>query len=307
MNAQLQPVSPVAVSLQPRLSVVIPTRDRRELLSGVLHGLAGQAIPRGSFEVVIVDDGSDPPLQPPVGLGIAIRVVRQAPSGLNVGRNRGVAASTAPLVAFLDDDVLVDPGWAQAMIAAHAGGADGIGGRIDLQYEGRVPVGFNDTVWGGFYARYAFGDAPLTIEDTKPPFGANCAVAREAFDAVGGFTIGLDRNGPSLLSGGDTDFFVRIAEAGYKVVYHPDARVMHRIASDRLTLDYLKCRAASQGATDALLTRQTKWQRTVFACRYLKAGLDVLKASRTACKAETRMNRWMWHAYCRGRIKAPSV
>src|SRR5687767_10169141 len=95
-------------------SIVIPTRDRRESLARCVGALAGQQTSR-SHEVIVVDDGSEPPLQPRDLPPVAhLRIVRREGSGPARARNAGIHAATAPVVLFTDDDTEPFPDWIEA-------------------------------------------------------------------------------------------------------------------------------------------------------------------------------------------------
>ncbi len=102
------------MTVSPQLSVVIPTHDRRETLALCLRALQEQD-GRGSFEVVVVDDGStDDTADFLTGAAARephrLRFLRQLNSGPAVARNAGVALARAPIVLLLDDDILARPG-----------------------------------------------------------------------------------------------------------------------------------------------------------------------------------------------------
>jgi GT2 family glycosyltransferase len=89
----------------PPVSVVVPTRDRPELLRRAVTAILGQTYP-GPVECVVVFDQSDPDLPwPELPAGRSLRVVRnQRTPGLAGARNSGILAATGELVAFCDDD-----------------------------------------------------------------------------------------------------------------------------------------------------------------------------------------------------------
>ncbi len=97
---------------QPGLSVILTTYNRPELLLKVLEGFARQTAPRESFEVVVVDDGSTPPVQPIVE-SFADRVqvcyLYQENSGLAAARNAGIRAARGEVILFSDDDDVPAP------------------------------------------------------------------------------------------------------------------------------------------------------------------------------------------------------
>lgn len=95
----------------PRIAVIIPTRDRAELLPRSIESLLGQEFE--DWEAVVVDDGSEEDIRSVVERyeEERIRYVRQAPSGAATARNTGVAVSRAPYVTFLDSDDEAFPSW----------------------------------------------------------------------------------------------------------------------------------------------------------------------------------------------------
>ena len=101
------------------VSVIMPCyQTPPAVLARTLAALAGQTWPRDLFEVVIVDDGSEPPLAPPPGAPPNVRVVRQERRGFGIARarNTGVRAAAHSIILFLDGDSLPEAGW----LAAHA-------------------------------------------------------------------------------------------------------------------------------------------------------------------------------------------
>ncbi len=101
------------------VSVIMPCyQTPPAVLARTLAALAGQTWPRDLFEVVIVDDGSEPPLAPPPGAPPNVRVVRQERRGFGIARarNTGVRAAAHGIILFLDGDSLPEAGW----LAAHA-------------------------------------------------------------------------------------------------------------------------------------------------------------------------------------------
>jgi GT2 family glycosyltransferase len=102
-------------------SVVIPTRNRPQSVRACLDALAAQTMPPGSFEVIVVDDGGEPPLavDPTASAGIfPLTVMRQEHAGPGTARNRGVDHARGEVVVFTDDDCLPTPSWLEKMVTA---------------------------------------------------------------------------------------------------------------------------------------------------------------------------------------------
>src|SRR5689334_10729991 len=102
-------------SARPRVSVVVPTRNRPRELQRCLEALVAQRCGDFDFEVIVVDDGSDPVYQAEVDSlqkrFPAVRFERVAHGGPARARNRGVSLAHGVVVAFTDDDCRAHPEW----------------------------------------------------------------------------------------------------------------------------------------------------------------------------------------------------
>jgi len=238
----------------------------------------------GQLEVLVIDDGSSAPVSQIVSeaadLGpFSMKCHRQELAGLNVARNHGAAATSGDVLAFLDDDTLVSPGWAHALLAAFADlPCAGVGGRVQLKMD--VP----EPPWLGVYrcllGEYELGPESRWLTDDDPvPIGANCAVRRTDFERVSGFAEGLDRRGRSLVSNGDTDFFRRIRASGGRLRYDAAAAVRHCVPTQRLTHRYMARRFFGQGMSDELQFAPDvpfSWRRRLGLARFAVGGAKLL-------------------------------
>lgn len=109
---------------QPRLTVVVPTRNRSHSLLRLLKSISCQTLSKKEFEVVVVDDGSEPPLDASCvaeNLPFLVRLIRRTVQpGAHESRCAGLREARGERVLFLDDDVVLDP----AVLAEHAGVQD---------------------------------------------------------------------------------------------------------------------------------------------------------------------------------------
>jgi glycosyltransferase involved in cell wall biosynthesis len=100
----------------PLVSVVLPTRDRRDLLPRAIDSVQKQSY--GNWELLIVDDGSvDGTAEFLAGLaGDRLRCFRHHGAGVCAARNVALAQARGDLIAYLDDDNMMHPGWLKAVV-----------------------------------------------------------------------------------------------------------------------------------------------------------------------------------------------
>jgi GT2 family glycosyltransferase len=240
-----------------RLSAIIPTHARPDSLRACLKTLCAQEIEPERLEIVVVDDGSPEDIAGLVAeIGrdseLAIRCECQPLGGLNAARNRGAAVANGEVLGFLDDDTLVSPGWARAMLGAfERHPCAGVGGKVELDVTRPLPAWLIARRY--YLAEYELGPEAHWLDGDPVPVGANCAVRRTDFERLGGFRTGLDRRAGSLVSNGDTEFFRRLRAAGGRLRYEPGAHVIHCVAPRRLTVEFFLERERSQGVSDELM------------------------------------------------------
>ena len=106
----------------PRISTIIPTFNRADLLTLALQALCRQTLDSADFEVVVIDDGStDHTAQAVASFAerLQIHYARQANSGISAAKNHGLSLSRAPVVLFLDDDDITDPSYLTEHLNTH--------------------------------------------------------------------------------------------------------------------------------------------------------------------------------------------
>ena len=234
------------------ITVLICTWNRATLLGETLDSLADMTMPSGlRWEVVIVDNNSTDDTR-----AVADGRARQFPApvhyvfernqGKSAAMNAGLGVSSAPLVAFIDDDVRVGRGWLASVcdvFRAHPE-ASYAGGPVDPIWERPCPSWFSATgtiLWGTL-AILDYGADPFVFEERrKVPLGANFAVRRALVDRIGAFDPQLGRNGARALLGQELpEFFARARAAGARGLYVPDMRVRHHVPARRLQPSYFR-------------------------------------------------------------------
>jgi glycosyltransferase involved in cell wall biosynthesis len=159
--------------------------------------------------------------------------------GKSYALNAGIREAHGDVIAFLDDDVTVEPTWLCSLTAAlHNGEWAGSGGRI-LPERTFVPPR-----WLSLKGRYAL--APLALFDlgpeagdlTEPPFGTNMAFRKEMFEKYGGFRTDLGPQPGSEIRSEDSEFGHRLLAAGERLRYEPSAVVYHSVPESRVQKEY---------------------------------------------------------------------
>lgn len=200
----------------PRVSVIVPARDAQATLPRTLAGVGEQALGEGSFEVIVVDNGSrDGTALVAERSGVVTRVVRRARGeGPGAARNAGAEAAAGSVLAFLDADCRPAAGWLAAGVGACAD-ADLVQGRV-------LPE--PDAPLGPFDRTLSVGDAHGLFES------ANLFVARSWFERVGGFPAGLEGSGEAPF-GEDVIFGWRAVRAGARTGFCSEALVYHEVTA----------------------------------------------------------------------------
>lgn len=238
VEAELRARRPEPEAALPSLSIAICTRGRARRLARLLASLdrvrRDSAFP--ALEIVVVDNAPADNETRDAAAGFKdIRYVVESKAGLDFARNKALEAARGDLIAFLDDDVVVDRGWLTGLAAAcrenpGAGGFTGLVLPFRLDTEAQVCFERHGGFGRGF-ARNEFRGA--RFDNPLHPVGAgvlgagcNMAFDRALVIGLGGFDEALD-TGPPLPGGGDLDIFYRVLRSGRPMVYQPQYAVYH--------------------------------------------------------------------------------
>jgi GT2 family glycosyltransferase len=209
-------------------SVVIPSFNRKETLSKVLHGLAHQTVPLDSFEVIVVLDGSTD------GSNVLLacwqkegkfknfRWILQENQGQANARNKGAEIASSPILVFLDDDVVPVPCLLEAHLSRHAmGEAKVILGDAHVVLENQDSL-YHLGFWAWWEDKYYRRSQPLRKSCSRDFCSGNFSIKKEDFLKIGGFDPGF-----RLYGGEDYELGYRIIKAGKQLVVEKRARAQH--------------------------------------------------------------------------------
>jgi O-antigen biosynthesis protein len=234
---------PVYSGPSPLVTVAVCTRDRTAQLAGCLEALVRLDYP--ALDLLVVDNA--PRDAATARLVRArypqVRYVCEPRPGLNWARNRAIAEARGEIIAYTDDDVVVDRGWVRALAGVFAEEAEVMavtGLVVPLELETEAQLLFER--YGGFgrgFERQWYrvdgesGERAATRHGGTGKFGtgANMAYRRSLLERIGGFDPALDV-GTVTGGGGDLEMFFRVLKEGYTLVYEPSALVRHRHRRD---------------------------------------------------------------------------
>ena len=202
----------------PTVSVLVITKGRRRWLAEALESMEALDYPREKLEIVVVES-TDAPLAPP-----GVVYVSRPPDerGYGLARNISVQASTGEILAFTDDDCIVDRGWLRELLAPMLRYPDvaGVGGAVlprDATLLGQCEHGLGYPGGGLPYIHRAAGQ----LVETRQLNTVNCAYRRRTLLDAGGFN-------PRAARGGEDYLLVREITKRWRCLFNPRAVVYHR-------------------------------------------------------------------------------
>lgn len=225
----------------PEVCIVIPTRDRADLLAQCVNSLRSLT-DYPPYRLVIVDNGS----RKPDALALLYKfadapncqVVKQ-PGAFNYSAlcNAGSRVTVSPLLVFLNNDIVViDGNWLNALVAWAMKPDIGVVGpkllfpNKTIEHAG-VVLG-HTSLAGHIYLRQPSEDAGylnqlLVPREVEAVTGACLAIERKKFEAIGGFDENLK------VEFNDTDLCLRVSERGWRTIWTPEATLTHLQSATR--------------------------------------------------------------------------
>lgn len=241
------------------ISIIICTHNRAELLLDILNSFNDQeGITKHGTEIIVVasacvDNTVSSVTSTQSKINSTVKLVDVKEPGLSIARNHGLKAATKSIIAFLDDDIRLRPGWLKAYLDVfeHEGG-DVVGGAIHLWWKDVTPPPWIHHYHKRLLGYNVHGDEIKPI-DGGNIFGGNFAIRREVYDRIGGFSDTFGRRGQDRLAGEEAEYFMRAKAQKFRFLYTPNAAVEHLVDKDRASIDYLTRSALGVGKSRVLL------------------------------------------------------
>jgi glycosyltransferase involved in cell wall biosynthesis len=227
-----------------KITVLLCTYNRCQLLARALESVAASTLTESvEWEVLVVDNNSTDKTHDIVEkisqryIG-RFRYLFEPRQGKSNALNAGVAAAKGEVLAFMDDDVIVEVDWLQNLTAQLLDGKwTGSGGRVLPLWVCPTPNWLPSQVYvSGPLALFDQGDRPGVLVET--PIGNNMAFRREVFHKYGGFRTDLGPRPGCEIRNEDSEFGRRLFAAGEQLYYEPSAVLYHLAPHKRLQREY---------------------------------------------------------------------
>ncbi len=253
------------------VSVVISayTLSRLEDILELLDSIRAQSYPRIETIVVVekskvlfnyVKEYSEKSTPP------AAKVIfnSSAETGLSAARNIGIKEAKGDIIAFVDDDSLPFPDWAEQMVKTYEDGSviGATGPILPLWEDGEIPWFPREFDW----ILSCSGFSGITrLAEVRNVYGTNMSFRREALEKAGMFLTNLGargggETGKHELVGDETELSLRVREkTGKRILFNPQVRVRHRVYKYRVDSAFIARRAYWEGYTKAMFQLTCRW------------------------------------------------
>ena len=232
------------------ITVILCTYNRCQSLAKALDSLAGSILSEAiEWEVLVVDNNSSDQTEAVVEdfsrrYPGRFRYLFEPRQGKSYALNVGIREALGNILAFVDDDVTVEPMWLQNLTSPlHDSQWAGSGGRTKpaIWVSGFVPPRWLAldgpcSLLGALCAYNDPGDAPGELKE--PPIGGNVAFRKEMFDRYGHFRTDLGPFPNSKIGFEDIEFGRRLMAGGERLCYVPSAVVYHEVPENRVRKDF---------------------------------------------------------------------
>jgi glucosyl-dolichyl phosphate glucuronosyltransferase len=246
------------------ISVIIPTRNRSRTLRVTLNSLLNQNDLK-DLEVIIIDNGStddtkqicDPFIN---DSKLKFKYYYDDEPGLLTGRHLGASLAKGDVIGFLDDDVELAPTWVAGIKDAFINSKIHLATGPCLPRHEIEPPAWLQYFWSKIRGKGLACDWLSLIDlgnkkrfiDPNLVWGLNFCIRKDALFALGGFhPDNIPANLQMYQGDGETGLTMKARSEGYKALYHPEIKLFHLIAAERLTIVYFQKRAFYQGVCNS--------------------------------------------------------
>ena len=249
-----------------KASVIIPTRNRANVLAQCLESLARQTLPAEAFEVLVIGNGSTdhtPDVTRRYAFSLQLSYVSAPEPGLHVGRHEGLRQAKSDVLIFADDDIQADANWVEAVVQTFENpNVALVGGNNYPLFEAHPPEWLMHWWKKPVYKGRAldslsildFGEGVFEI-DPGYVWGCNYSIRKGVLLKAGGFhPDGVPKESLRFRGDGETHVSDVVRTSGLRTIFNSRASVRHLVTQNRMTRTYFEQRAYVQGISDSYTT-----------------------------------------------------
>lgn len=228
-------------------SVVVCAHDSRRWddLKTSVRAVQGQTV--AAEQIIVVVDGNPDLFRRAVAELEGVEVIANGRHpGLGGARNSGVDAATASIVAFVDDDAVVEERWLELLAAPYTDvDVAGVGGAILPRWQNGRPSWFPEEF--DWVVGCTYRGMPERVDEVRNLIGCNMSYRRELLELLGGFRLGYGCD--------ETELCIRLRHRWpeKKLVYVPAAVALHRVPATRTTFSRFVSRCYFEGGSKAVV------------------------------------------------------
>jgi glycosyltransferase involved in cell wall biosynthesis len=238
----------------PFVSVIVPTMNRKRYLQASLESLNHLDYPKSKIEIIVVDGGSTDGTNQMVSKFFKnTQIIVEKRDGISIARNTGGKNAKGDILAFTDDDCVVDKDWIRNIVTAFRDDKVGAaGGPNILLHPDLFPQKFINSPTLGIFS---LGDKKILVDFL---ITANFAIRHTVFKSIKFDELYGRRKTAIYKWEEDTEICQRLTDAGYKLAYLPLAKVYHNINPSRTGIKYVIPKEFSGGLSHYMVERKHK-------------------------------------------------
>jgi len=275
------------INIKPAISIIVTayTKERLGDLTELLRSVREQTYKQ--IEVILVIERSKE-LEHEILEHIKVKnysnvkvVFNPGPWGLSVARNLGIRHASGRVLAFIDDDALLCPNWAEETLCAYENSSViGVTGPIEPLWESDTMKWFPREMYWIFSCTHNNWNEARVVRNG---YGTNISFLKEAFELAGVFLPSLGAKGGGTkgkneMGGEETEFSIRVKKiTGKNIMYFPNVRVKHRVYFYRFTLRFIIKRAFWEGYSKAYFRHNFNPDGNVLSTEFNLLGQIMLR------------------------------
>lgn len=241
------------------LSIIICTYNRAQFLPDALISLEKQSLDKAKFEVIVINNNSTDATESiskkfeKENTDISFQYHIENSQGLSYARNKGIEVSRGRIIAFIDDDAIAEPDYAENILKVVDAFPEftGFGGKVLPIYPNKQEPAWMSKYIQGVVSKVDYGEKTGPFDQKKYPVGCNMIFRREVFDELGAFNVELK------FRSDDKYIFLKLRDHNKKILYTPTIVVHHNIDASRLTYDFIVKLCIQIGATEKIRLKES--------------------------------------------------